>query len=151
MSDPRYGFQVPLRVEYLPDGKWKVLRPIRYLSALTQKAYTVERGFIYNFASVPRLPFVYWLAGNTAHLAATVHDFLYAHAHIPLSTKQEADDVFAEIMDAGTFWNGGPYDRQTGEPEWRRVLMWQAVTWFGPDYWLEREHQYGFQLEPLGD
>ena len=79
MSEPRYGFTVPLDVRRLDDKRWMVLREIRYLSALTQKAYTIERGFTHDFASVPRAPIAYLLAGNTAHLAALVHDYLYSN------------------------------------------------------------------------
>lgn len=147
----RYGFQIPLDVRYLPDGTWMVLKEIRYLSALTQKAYTVEAGFIFNFASVPRLPVAYWLTGNTGTLASLVHDYLYANPHI--EPKEVADAIFAEIMDA-KFFDGGPYDERSGEPPWRKALMFTAVSAFGPKhYWTEDgERVAGFEITTeIGD
>jgi hypothetical protein len=57
MSAPRYGFQASLDVRLMPGGNWQVLKTIRYLSALTQKAYTVESGFVFDFASEPKAGF----------------------------------------------------------------------------------------------
>lgn len=146
MGEPRYGFQVPLDVRLLPDGTWMVLKPIRYLSALTQKCYTVERGFVTNFASVPRLPVVFLLTGNTAHLAAVVHDYLYTYQVEP---KETCDAIFAEIMDAGSFFAGGPYDAQTREPAWRRALMWTGVAMFGSShYFKDGYNPTGFAMDP---
>lgn len=128
---PRYGFQIPLDVRYLPNGRWQILKDIRYLSALTHKAYTVEAGFEFDFASVPRLPFVYWLTGNTAQLASVVHDYLYAHPEI--EPKATADDIFAEIMDAKFYESA--YDGRSAEPEWRKALMYSGVAAFGADHY----------------
>ena len=152
MSEPRYGFQMPLDIRHLPDGRWMVLKELRYLSALTQKAYTIEAGFEFDGASVPRIPVAYWLTGNTAWLAAVVHDYLYANAPY-IETKHTADAIFAEIMDAD-FYSGGPYDKRSGEPEWRKGLMHFAVSAFGPShYWGEDgSRKAGFEItEPLGD
>jgi hypothetical protein len=121
MSEPLYGFRRPLDVRLLPDGKWELREELRYLCRLTQKAYTVPAGFVTDFASVPRLPLTYLLAGNTAHLAAVIHDFLYETAEEP---KKVADRVFAEIMD------------ETGVPDWRRKLMFLGVAIGGGDYEL---------------
>ncbi len=152
MSEPRYGFQVSLDVRLLPDGRWQTLKPIRYLSALTQKAYTIESGFIFDFASVPRLPLVYWLTGNTAQLASVVHDYLYENPEI--EPRDTADAIFAEIMDAGAFFVGGPYGKESGEPAWRRHLMWAGVHVFGASHYRDSagELKAGFSLEdPVGD
>jgi hypothetical protein len=151
VSTPRYGFQVHLDVRLRPDRLWEVLTPIRYLSALTQKAYTIEKGFCFDFASVPRLPLAYWLTGNTAHLASLVHDYLYQHPEI--EPKETADAIFAEIMDAGAFWAGGPYDSRSGEPAWRGALMWTGVAVFGPSHYWNKDSSpaAGFAIDPPGD
>lgn len=151
MSAPRYGFQVPLDLRHMPDGRWMVLTEIRYLSALTQKSYTVEGGFVMDGASVPRLPIAYWLAGSTAWLAATIHDWLYQNPHI--EPKAVADDIFAEIMDA-EFYVGGFYDKRSGEPPWRAHLMAFAVRAFGPSHYWDEDGKptAGFEItEPVGD
>jgi hypothetical protein len=115
VSAPRYGFTVPMDLRFHPDKPqkpWEVRKEIRYLSRATQRAYTVEKGFFFDGASVPRLPFAYAFFGNRAWLASLVHDYCYEHG---LGTKHEADTIFAEIMD------------MTGEPAWRRFFMHAAV------------------------
>lgn len=37
----------------------------------------VQAGFYTDYASVPRLPIIYWLYGNRAHRGAVVHDYGY--------------------------------------------------------------------------
>lgn len=130
---PAYGFCKPLDIRLLPDGRWELREELRYLSALTQKAYTIEKGFVTDFASVPRIPVAYWLTGNTAHLAATVHDYLYQHG---LEPRSVADDIFAEIMDG------------TRVPGWRKAMMWMGVRLFGAEHYKgeQGEAKAGFDM-----
>jgi hypothetical protein len=149
MAEPRYGFQVPLDVRVMPDGRWMVMQEIRYLSALTQKSYTVERGFLFNGASVPAFSIVGLADRHSAFLGTVIHDYLYDNPHI--EPKATADAIFAEIMDA-KFWSGGFYDERSGEPPWRKAIMFTAVSVFGPShYWTEDgERIAGFELG-IGD
>jgi hypothetical protein len=113
------GFRQPLDVRLRPDGRWQLLQDLVYLSDLTHKAYTVPAGTVTDFASVPRLPLVYLLTGNTSTMAAVVHDHLYQTGQEP---KHIADAIFAEIMD------------RTGVPQWRRDFMLLGVIVGGQDY-----------------
>ncbi len=133
-----HGFTRSLDVRLLEDGRWELLEDLRYLSALTGKAYTVDKGFRTDMASVPRIPIAYYLTGNTARLAAIIHDFLYSTGAEP---RETADDIFAEIMDA------------TGEPGWRRGLMWAGVRVFGASHYIDRDGKAtaGFAVERAGD
>jgi hypothetical protein len=100
------------------DGRqlWRVDSTLLYTSDVAKQAVIVPRGFITDFSSVPRLPLAYLLAGETAHEAAVVHDYLYESKMV---SKKMADDVFLEAMqDSGVSW-------------WRRKLMWAAVAAFG--------------------
>lgn len=124
MMDLLQGFRQPLDVRLMPDGRWQLLQDLTYLCQFTQKAYTVPAGTITDFASVPRLPLVYLLAGNCAHLAAVVHDHLYQTAQEP---KHIADRVFAEIMD------------RTGVKDWRRDLMLMGVVLGGQAYEMQED------------
>lgn len=108
----RPRFLDPLRVEELGDGRWTLLADLRYQSARAAALFVVPAGFVTDFASVPRLPFVFWLCGDAAHAPATVHDFLY-QTH--LLGRGAADDVFAEAMEA------------EGVSAWRRAMMWAGV------------------------
>jgi hypothetical protein len=134
VSKPLYGFRKSLDVRLLPNGKWQLLEELRYLSSLTNKAYTIEAGYCTDFASVPRLPIAYWLAGNTAHLASVVHDYLYENGIEP---RYIADKIFAEIMDATPDF-----------PTWRKDLMWMAVRVFGASHYHDPEGnpRAGFEI-----
>lgn len=119
-------FLTPLRVEKLharsPQGRalWQTLAPLVYHSDRLGRVLTVPTGFVTDFATVPRfLPISWWLAGDTAHAAATVHDYLYTYRATEHVTKKDADRVFYEAMCLN------------GEPTWRRWLMWGAVSLFG--------------------
>ena len=117
----RPGFPDRLKVELLPNGKtWVLLAPLRYDSAILGARLTVPLGFRTDFASVPRLPFAFWLTGDTAHAPAVVHDYLYRRH---LFSRRISDTVFLEAMKA------------EGDPWWRRCLMYQAVRWFGGKAW----------------
>lgn len=93
-------------------GKWELTTPFVYYSETTNDTYTVPIGFVTDFASVPRIPGAYYLAGNTAHKAAVVHDFL---CRTKLVSRLMADEVFLEAMK----------DQQV--PAWRRWLMFLGV------------------------
>lgn len=77
---------------------------------------TVPAGFRTDFATVPRLPLAFLVAGDRAHASAAVHDWLLERGMAP----DVAAHVFGEAMKA------------EGVPAWRRHLMYLAVRWFGP-------------------
>ena len=106
------AFLTALRVEQISDDEWRLLRALVYQSDRLERVLIVPRGFVTDFASVPRLPFVFWLAGGKATKAAVVHDFLYRKSGV---TRADADAVFAEAMKA------------TGQAAWRRGLMWAGL------------------------
>jgi hypothetical protein len=83
---------------------------------------TVPAGFETDFASVPRLPFVYLLTGGTARKAAVVHDFLYHKSGV---SRDDADAVFLEAMEV------------SGVSEWRAKLMYAGVRAFGWQFYEE--------------
>lgn len=102
------------------DGQWELISDLVYQSDVAGMTFTVPTGFITNFASVPRIPIVYELAGDTSSAAATVHDFLYT-TH-PVS-RAMADAVLREASAV------------TDVPLWRRQLMWAGVRAFGWSHW----------------
>ena len=73
-----------------------LLSPLIYSSNIPgAELVNVPRGFDTDFASVPRLPFMFWLLGDRGHPAATVHDYLYRMAQVSRAT---ADRVFEEAL-----------------------------------------------------
>jgi hypothetical protein len=106
-------FLTPLRTEKLEDDFWVVFMP--FSARVGDRTITVPAGYVTDFASVPRLPLAYLLAGNTAHKSAVLHDYLYARGR----GRKFADKVFLGAMEA------------EGIPGWRRRLMYAAVRLFG--------------------
>ena len=93
----------PLTVEYLDGRRWRVHSDIAYSTA-TGEVSTVRAGFVFDFASVPRMLWPLAAPAGDGHnlygLAAAWHDWLYAHRKIGgrLITRREADALFLEIM-----------------------------------------------------
>lgn len=102
-------FLTPLQVQKLHNGRWLLVR--EFCFELDATVYCVPQGFETDFASVPRLPFAYLVAGNTSHEAAVIHDWMYMDGF----PRAYADSVFLAALKAeGINW-------------WRRNLMWLAV------------------------
>ncbi|ALK96968.1 hypothetical protein AB595_04660 [Massilia sp. WF1] len=102
------------------DGQWIVVQPVVYQSDAAKQTFTVPFGFRTDLASVPRIPLVYDLCGDTASLAAIVHDYLYSTHLVDRAT---ADAVLREASAV------------TGVPAWRRWLMWAGVRLGGGSHW----------------
>ena len=110
-----------VRAEKL-DGIWQLLAPLRYQSEVLGAMIEIPSGYVTDFVSVPRLPFMYLIAGNTAHAAAVLHDMLY-QLHLPGIDRAVADSLLYEAMVA------------SGEPRWRAWSMWMAVRLVGWAAW----------------
>lgn len=107
-------FKTKLQVE--SDGKyWKLLTPLIFEST-EYGVIRVPVGFKTDFASVPRIPVVYSMFGNTSHSAAVIHDYLYSgRANM---SRKGADLIFKEAM------------KSRKQSEWRRKPMFWAVRLF---------------------
>lgn len=119
-------FITSLRVEQIEDvssdgrGTWQLLHPLAYKSDLAKTIFVAPVGFVTDFASVPRIPVAFFLAGSTAHRAAVIHDLLYTNHEVDRSM---ADTVFREAC--------GICD----VPAWRSWLMWLGVRIGGGASW----------------
>ena len=109
-------FLTTLEVARRPTGRWVLLVPLVYRSDIpgvgVDGVLRVPTGFDTDFASVPRLPFMFWLLGDRGHAAAVVHDYLYRTAIV---TRATADRVFHEAL------------RADGEDAVSSWLMWTGV------------------------
>ena len=100
-------FLTKLDVEQVEDtgeegrGTWKVLSPLQY-QADSGVIYCVPEGFITDFATVPRIPFVFDTLGDRGNLAATLHDWLYTPGPVtklcPIATRLMADSLLREAL-----------------------------------------------------
>jgi len=121
-------FLTPLRVEKIGHTKdnrplWKLTANLGYrtdIKSHERELIIVPTDFETDCASVPRVPVLYTLTGDTAHEAAVVHDWLYRQHEW---TRKDADAVFYEAMTV------------TGESRWRAWLMWSAVRAAGWTIW----------------
>lgn len=104
-------FADELRVQKLPNGRWLLIQNLTFYDVPGLGNVTVPAGFDTDFASVPRLPFMFWFLGDRADYAAVLHDWLYRTAN---ATRREADRAFlwaAEMEGVGrisrwTMWAG---------------------------------------------
>ena len=101
-------------------GEWSLDEDFSYYSDVARMKITAPKGFHTDFASVPRLPIVFWLAGDTSTEAAVIHDWLYTSKIVP---RRVADAVLRE---AG---------KVSGVPAWRRWMIWAGVRAFGQGPW----------------
>lgn len=109
-------FLTRLYCQRLADGKSKLTRALVFESAVANLAISVPRGFVTDFASVPRLPLAYWLFGGMADEAAVIHDWTYSRQVFP---RDVCDAIFLEAMEA------------CGLSAFHRRSMWFGVRIFG--------------------
>ena len=114
-------------LEVRSAGKfWVLTSPLVYKSA-RHGTFIVPTGFRTDFASVPRIPFIYALFGNRSHSAAALHDFLYSKDS-PVS-RRVADAVFKEAMES------------RGQSKCVCFTMWTAVRLFGWTHYKRMEEK----------
>ncbi|MES2126637.1 MAG: DUF1353 domain-containing protein [Pseudomonadota bacterium] len=104
-------------------GIWKVIEPLRYYSAILGREIVVEVDFLTDYASVPRVPFLYWLFGDTTHAAAVIHDWLFHHHEVCDETT--ANLVLREAA------------ASEGISLWRRSGIYLGVAIGGRSSWEE--------------
>lgn len=76
-------------------GMWGLTEEFQYYSSSLKRTVVVPRGFVYDHASVPRIPLIYDQFGNRYHRPALVHDYLCREGHVK---RNRADRVFLEAM-----------------------------------------------------
>lgn len=132
------AFKTSLVAECIDDtaasgrGFWRLRIPFVYASDLLGREITVEPGFITDYASVPRVPILYWLFGDSAHEAAVLHDWLYHHHEI--CDEETADKVLLEAMHV------------EGIPRWRAWCIYQGVRLGGRSSWEEDGRSDGHSI-----
>ena len=102
------------------DGQYIVMAPLVYESDVAKQTFTVPVGFKTDLASVPRMPIIFMLTGDTSSQAACLHDYLYTTHPVDRKT---ADAVLREASAV------------TEVPWWRRQLMWLGVRIGGGSHW----------------
>ena len=67
----------PLDTRYIEGPLRQIVSPFAWYSARYNVTGCAPIGFVYDGASIPRLPIAYWLFGGTADLEALPHDLGY--------------------------------------------------------------------------
>ena len=101
------------------ESYWILNAPLFYESEHLGCMICVPTGFKTDFASVPRIPFVYACWGNRAHHEAVVHDAMYRIDFTPKVSFNDANKVFLEVM------------KVRNKPLRIRLPMYCAVCLFG--------------------
>ncbi len=100
-SGLRATFLTRLVVEQLDDTSWKLLRELvcEFDPPLEDKLQYIKvpAEYVTDFASVPRLPFIYPYVGGLGKRAGVVHDYLYSTQMV---SKQTADKALAACLAA---------------------------------------------------
>ena len=116
------SFTSPLIVKVLDNHKFELFRPFTFHidSKHSSRMIKVPKGFITDFASIPKQ---FWslIPPYGKHTkAAVVHDYLYKNHS---TTRKEADQIFLKAMEA------------LGVNPIKRGLMFNAVRAFGGKAW----------------
>ena len=122
-------FQSPLRVEKRGEREWVLLEPLIYQSN-NVGVIVVDAGFVTNFGSVPRLPFLYMLFGGVGDEAATLHDWLYRKEH----TRHSSRAVYSSAVLNDWKHNNRPVKRETADKVLRGVII-ECLTRSGLSVW----------------
>jgi len=112
-------FLSELVVEWKNDRICVICEPLEFRSVYLAKKIIVPRGFETDFASVPRIPFIYAAWGDKAHREAVIHDYLYRKDSKPVVSFHAANRVFLEAM------------KDRAKPWAVRWPMYLAVEMFG--------------------
>lgn len=115
--------------------QWRLLSPLVYQSDLLGRDVTMPGGFVTDFASVPRAPVAYFLAGNSGNRAAVVHDYLIVSKEVD---RRTADKVFKEALTA------------SGVDDWRATVMYLAVRTYTQSLEAAEQTQYRSEFGNTG-
>jgi len=87
------------RLKISPNwNEWELLKSFYYDIGWkwSWKRIRVPKGFITDWASIPRIFHILWTPMDTDTIIwAVIHDFLYSNKKL---TRQETDEIFNEIM-----------------------------------------------------
>lgn len=132
----RVEFDSYLDTREIADGAWELLQDFTVFIHTEDKTYEViiRKGFITDYASVPRLPFAYLLYGGIGNYAAVLHDGLYSKSSLvsicdfDTQLPYEYDRAFADdAFQAGL--------EERGISSWKSLPMYWAVRFKGGDYY----------------
>lgn len=120
------SFTEPLVVELVGKNEWSVYKEFIYIREPYPDGpkIIVPAGFGTDFASVPRIFWVFISPVDKHGKAAVLHDYMYRKEIFP---RHQCDYIFKEAMSV------------TGVSGWKRFLIYWNVRIFGFFVWLKRK------------
>ena len=96
-------YMTKLKVEAIDNKYVRLTEAFTFISNVLRKngfeaIVRVPVGFVFDYESVPRIPFLYAYLANTSKRGGTAHDYLYREDSEPIVPKPIADKVYMEIM-----------------------------------------------------
>ena len=95
----KYGFISELHAHLVDDCYWNLDSPLIFVSKVWDEII-VPAGFQTDFASVPRIPFIYDVWGGQVDREAALHDYVCCKDSIPLLSRKQANELFLEAMES---------------------------------------------------
>jgi len=114
---------IPSYIDH-PDGRFIVENPMRY--KWKGEVIEVPKGFITDFASIPRVVRMFITVNDRHKRPALLHDYLYyrgGEIGNLVYTRYDADKAFLHFM------------KDVGVSVWKRHTMYRAVRMFG---WMSK-------------
>ncbi len=122
----RNSFKTPLIVEVMPSGKqFRLHYDFTYLWKPHTIPFTIQAGFLTDFASIPRIFRIIIPKLGRWNKASVVHDYIYQTPLIQ-QTRKQADKIFLAGM------------TDLGVAKWKRMVMYWAVRIGGWMAWRKR-------------
>ena len=126
-------FTTPLIVEYIDGTNWKLHEEFSYyLKDNEDEIITVPKGYITDFASVPKILRLVAKNHELFNKASILHDFLYETQEY---SKEEADIIYKDAMEV------------FGVTEGRANLYYLVVKFFGHSSWEEYEDKLSQEID----
>lgn len=110
------------RIEVRRDGTFLVTRGFSVEGDIGMIKFIIKikKGFVTDFASVPRFFWRILPPTGKYNVAAIVHDYLYMTGEV---SKESADKIFLILM------------KHLKVSRWKRKVMYKAVRYFGKTAW----------------
>jgi hypothetical protein len=139
MKIAKVEFDSYLDTREIADGVWELLQDFTAFIHTEDQTFEViiRKGFLTDFASVPRLPFAYLLYGGIGNYAAVLHDGMYSNSSLVSicdfdtqmrfhPDREFCDEAFLAGLEA------------RGISSWKAKPMYWAVRWKGDKYYQRK-------------
>jgi hypothetical protein len=139
MKISKVEFDSYLDTREVADGVWELLQDFTVFIHTDDQTFEViiGKGFVTDYASVPRIPFAYMLYGGIGNYAAVLHDALYSNSSLVKvcdfdtqmrfhPDREFCDDAFQAGLEA------------RGISAWKSKPMYWAVRWQGDKYYQRK-------------